>query len=258
MSNEIMQAEYEALEKIASVFGEQAFEEWLKEKNYQPKKVAQPNYQLNLTKAEFVLLLSRAIGTPFVLDVTALRDLNLNEQNIQAAETNLMARHYLPYKGAVPSGIAELLRVSITQGWKSIIQLRSQQPVWRQVALHFAAEIIVGEAINYDEKRLLVQFDTIKDTLTWLVELTVDEVDSSKLLPPQALELLLPQAQAVVTWLLINSADTENTAQASAAWILTDSGLWFADKQADKQYATNLSKDALLTRLHHLVNYNMG
>ena len=209
---------------------------------------------LTLTKAQFAILMARVVGDPFLLDEAALQDLSLSEQDITDAEVKLVEDGHLNNQKDVPSELANFLTAAVTPGWKWIVQRRSQQPKWAEMAIHFGETIIAGEALNGDEERLLTQFDSVNDAIEWLLDLIPDIVEGKELSPPKALEALLSQAQAVTTLLIVNTAEGDDGTQAAITWLLTDSGLWFIDNQANEGQATNITNSALHDHLRDLVN----
>jgi len=214
----------------------------------------QPIRGLSLTKAQFALLMARAVGDPFVLDEAALDDLGLSEQDVVDAEKKLIRDGHLQYGGEVPVGLADLLATAVTPGWKCIIQPRAEHPEWMQLAVHFAETLITGEALKRDEERLLTQFDTVKDAIDWLLDLLPGAAEDGELSPPLALETLLPQAQMMIAFLIVNTAEAEDGTRAAVMWLLTDGGLWFIDNQADEELAVNVTNAGLHDRLRNLVN----
>ena len=209
--------------------------------------------EFTLTKAQFALLMARVFGDPFLLDAAALQDLELDETAVAAAKQELIAAGHLDAEGNALLPLANYLAASMTPSWKCVVQLRSQETDWVQIAVHFSEGLIVAEALNQSEERLFSQFSGVADLLTWLLNSLPSTAEDAASASATTLETLLPQAHTVATFLVIDAADEEDDTKATAVWLYTDSGLWFVDDQVDAETASQLTKTALHDRLYELL-----
>lgn len=209
--------------------------------------------EVMLTKAQFAVLFELIAGAPFVLDKAGLDDLELNAAEIEKARNELNQNSYM-YGQEISAELAEWLTVTNTVGWKCIVQLQSQKPDWVQIAIHFGEDVLVGEAINRVGERLLAQFGNVGNALDWMLNLTPNVVEGRDLSPTKTLDELLPQALTVITLLITNTAEVEDGAKVAILWLMTDSGLWFIDGEANEAKAVNITGLMLRDRLQNLIN----
>lgn len=226
--------------------------EWREHKGLpqpKPEETFRPITDLRLTKAEFAILLARVVGEPFVLDGDGLRELALTETEIDEARINLAARHYIGLKSGVHLKLQEAIETIFSSGWKCVADVKAQSADWSQISLHFGDNSITGETFNEQEERLLTQLTTVDEAIAWLLGL-LPLRESSGNRAPRTLDKLLPKAEIVVTFLVVDGADdSENAAKSVSVFLQTDKGLWFIGSDADEQRAINLTADGLREKL---------
>lgn len=188
-----------------------------------------------LSKAQFAVLVEAVMGGNFVLDSTALNDLNLRSADIVQAKAELKKRDVLVGKEVEPN-ITQLVKLGMTPGWKLVVDTKMEHAPWTQIALHFGEKYTMGEAISPTEERLLAQLRDTDAAVNWLVAKAIPDHEGEANHQQQAqqpVEALLPNTQMVMTALLINSAEQE-AAKLTLIYLLTPSGLWMMDRQTGK------------------------
>ena len=233
--------------------------DWVKDKNLLNIKNGLPliiNYRYS--REEFQLLLRNLLRVQN--DSNNLRGRSesdvLNDKHLDELEINLINNHHLNWNGDVHEKIAKPLAKIISSGWKLMFEIQGGYTEWQQGFLHITKESIVGEAINEDKDRLISDFRSVDEAISWLTEtLAIDKKDATNL-PSQFLESLSDQLTATVRFAILNTSESQ-PAKAAAGWLVTEDAIWFIDQNSEQNLAKNVSFDELIENVSEFVQRNV-